>query len=144
MANIIRSAKSGSDWTSNDLAAYNIAVHRQPADTFFGYTPSTISDGIDPAFLTATLPPNENLSDQTYRLLQYLHLATHANSGQESAIHDFAKELLRSLGFEERGTLLRSRYSIPFMICGDDRRVAQTDLCLIQGTTTILLVIQED
>ncbi|KIJ58274.1 hypothetical protein HYDPIDRAFT_34345 [Hydnomerulius pinastri MD-312] len=59
MANIIRSAKSGSDWTSNDLAAYNIAVHRQPADTFFGYTPSTISDGIDPAFLTATLPPNE-------------------------------------------------------------------------------------
>ncbi|KIJ62409.1 hypothetical protein HYDPIDRAFT_73745, partial [Hydnomerulius pinastri MD-312] len=144
MANIIRFAKSGGDWTSNDLAAYNITVRRQPADTFFGYTPNTICDGIDPDFLHATVPPNENLSDHTYRLLQYLHLATHPNSGQESAIHDFAKELLRLLGFEERGTLLRSRYSIPFMICGDDRRVAMTDLFLVQGTTTILLVIQED
>ncbi|KAK0234770.1 hypothetical protein EDD85DRAFT_845331 [Armillaria nabsnona] len=26
------------------------------------------------------------------------------------------------------------------MICGDDRRSAQTDLCLVQGNTTILLV----
>ncbi|PBK85186.1 hypothetical protein ARMGADRAFT_565846 [Armillaria gallica] len=144
MANIIRSAKSGSDWTSNDLIAYNIAIRRQSSDTFFGYKPNTIPDAIDPAFLTATIPPQDNLSDGTYRLLQYLDLATHTNSGQESAIDDFAKELLRLLGFEERGTLLRSRYAIPFMICGDDRRSAQTDLCLVQGTTTILLVIQED
>ena len=144
MANIIRSAKSGSDWTSNDLIAYNIAIRRQSSETFFGYKPNTIPDAIDPAFLTATIPPQDNLSDGTYRLLQYLDLATHANPGQESAIDDFAKELLRLLGFEERGTLLRSRYAIPFMICGDDRRSAQTDLCLVQGTTTILLVIQED
>ncbi|KAK0457755.1 uncharacterized protein EV420DRAFT_476448 [Desarmillaria tabescens] len=142
MANIIRSAKSSNDWTSNDLVAYNIAVHRQSADAFFGYTPNTIPDGIDPAFLTATVPPHENLSDHTYRLLQYLHIATHASSNQESAINDFAKELLHLLGFEERGTVLRSRYSIPFMICGDNGHVAQTNLCLVQGNTTILLVIQ--
>ncbi len=116
MANIIRSAKSGSDWTSNDLIAYNITIRRQSSDSFFGYTPNIIPDAIDPAFLTATVPPDDNLSDGTYRLLQYLDLATHANSGQESAIDDFAKELLRLLGFEERGTLLRSRYAIPFMI----------------------------
>ncbi|PBK78988.1 hypothetical protein ARMGADRAFT_1093577, partial [Armillaria gallica] len=98
MANIIRSAKSGSDWTSNDLIAYNIAIRRQSSETFFGYKPNTIPDAIDPAFLTATIPPQDNLSDGTYRLLQYLDLATHANSGQESAIDDFAKELLRLLG----------------------------------------------
>lgn len=144
MSDIIRSAKSGNDWTSNDLIAYNIAIRRQSSETFFGYKPNTIPDTIDPAFLTATIPPQDNLSDGTYRLLQYLDVATRVNSGQESAIHDFAKELLRSLGFEERGTLLRSRYAIPFMICGDDRRSAQTDLCLVQGTRTILLVIRED
>ncbi|KAK0470706.1 hypothetical protein IW261DRAFT_1572894 [Armillaria novae-zelandiae] len=141
MANIIRSAKSGSDWSSNDLISYNITIRRLSSDSFFGYRPNTIPDAIDPAFLTATVPPDEHLSDGTYRLLQYLDLA---NSGQESTIDDFAKELLRLLGFEERGTLLRSRYSVPLNICGDDRRSAQTDLCLIQGTTTILLVIQED
>lgn len=142
MANVNRSAKSGNDWTSNELIAYNIAIRPQSSETFFGYKPNTIPDAVDPAFLTASVPPQDNLSDGTYRLLQYLDLATHVNSGQ--AIHDFAKELLRLLGFEERGTLLRSRYAIPFTICGDDRRSAQTDLCLVQGTTTILLVIQED
>ncbi|KAK0218859.1 hypothetical protein IW262DRAFT_1062823 [Armillaria fumosa] len=135
MANIIRSAKSGRDWSSSDLISYNITIRRLSSDDFFGYRPNTIPDAIDPALLTATIPPDEHLSDGTYRLLQYLDLAT---SGQESAIHDFTKELLRLLGFEERGTLLRSRYSI------GDRRSAQTGLCLIKGTSTILLVIQED
>ncbi|KAK0470241.1 uncharacterized protein EV420DRAFT_100107 [Desarmillaria tabescens] len=146
MANITRSSKPSNDWTSNDLAAYNITVLCQSTDAFFGYTPNTIPDGIDPDFLTATIvPPNcENLSDHTYRLLQYLDIATHAGSNQESAINDFAKELLSLLGFEERGTVLRLRYSIPFMICGDDGRVAQTNLCLVQGNTTILLVIQNE
>ncbi|KAK0231578.1 hypothetical protein IW262DRAFT_1345102 [Armillaria fumosa] len=145
MANLARSAKSANDWTSIDLSAYNITVHCQSAEAFFGYTPNTIPNTVDPAFLTATVPPNETLSDETYRLLQYLDLATHTHYGQESAIHDFSKELLHSLGFEERrGTLLRSRYSIPFMICGDISRAARTDLSLVQGTSTILLVIQED
>ena len=132
-------------WTSNDLDAYNIIVRRQSAEDFFGYQPNILPETIDPDFLTATVPPKENLSNANYRLLQYLDLATKANSGQESAIHDFARELLRLLDFEERGTLLRSRYAIPFMISGDTGCVAQTDLCFMQeGSSTILLIIQED
>lgn len=80
----------------------------------------------------------------TCRLFRYLDFSTHPSVGQESAINDFAKEILRLLGFEERGTLLRSRYLIPFMICGDDRRSAQADLCLVRGSSSILLVIQDD
>lgn len=144
MAGLTRSAKSGSDWTSNDLAAYNIIVHRQSAAEFFGCQPDTIPKTIDPDFLTATMPLNDNLSDTTYQLLQYIHLATNANFGQESAIYDVARELLRLLGFEERGTLLRSRFPIPFVISADGGRVAQADLCLMQGSSTILLVLQQD
>ncbi|KAK0191698.1 hypothetical protein F5146DRAFT_1112072 [Armillaria mellea] len=133
MANLVRSAKSPNDWTSNDLSAYNITVHRQSAETFFGHTPNM------------AIPNAVNLSDNTYRLLQYLDLATRTHCGQESAIHDFSKELLHFLGFEERrGALLRSRHSIPFMICGDVSRAAFPDLSLVQGTSTILLIIQED
>jgi NADH dehydrogenase (ubiquinone) flavoprotein 1 len=36
MANITRSAKSGNDWTENELAAYNICVVEQSLVNFFG------------------------------------------------------------------------------------------------------------
>ena len=145
MSTIIRSARSGSEWTVNELLAYNIAVHRQSSVEFFGFEPSSSLDYLDSHFVLDPLDaPSDDISDHSYRLLQYLDLATRANSGQESAIDDFAKEVLRVIGFEERGTLLRSRYAIPFTICGDSSRSAQSDVCLLHGNTTILLIIQED
>jgi hypothetical protein len=36
MATLIRTSKSGSDWTPNDLLAYNIRVEYQDSETFFG------------------------------------------------------------------------------------------------------------
>ena len=36
MANIVRSAKSGSDWTSNDLDAYHITIQQVDHLLFFG------------------------------------------------------------------------------------------------------------
>ena len=73
-----------------------------------------------------------------------MDLASTANAGQESAIDDFAREILRILGYEWRGLFLRSRYAIPLLICDDPNRSAQTDVTLIHGSSTILLVVQED
>ena len=113
MADLIRSAKSGSDWTSNELAAYNITVRRQSAPDFFGYQPNTIPEYLDPEFVHSPVPPNDNIADvATFRILQYIDLATRANATQESAIDDVARELLRLLNFEEKGTLLQSCYAI--------------------------------
>ena len=36
MANLIRSAKSGSDWTLNDLDSYHISLNQMDALPFFG------------------------------------------------------------------------------------------------------------
>jgi hypothetical protein len=134
MANLIRSAKSGSDWTTNDLLAYNIRVSSQSPDEFYGQPLPTVASlsSLDPNLLSGTLG-TQGLSDETYRLLQYLDLASRANSGQESAIDDFAREILRALGYEKRGLLLRSRYAIPLLISGDPNRSAQTDVCLSSG-----------
>ncbi|KAI9431215.1 hypothetical protein BJY52DRAFT_1276977, partial [Lactarius psammicola] len=73
----------------------------------------------------------QGLSDETYRdrLQQYLDLASKANAGQESAIHNFARETLRVSGYEQRG-LLRSGYAIPLLISGESNRSAQTGVCL--------------
>jgi len=85
-----------------------------------------------------------NVSDDTYRFLAYLDLAT--NSSQETAVDDFARELLHIVGFEERGRILRTRHIIPLSICGENNTVAQTDVCLVDQRSTILLllVLRED
>jgi hypothetical protein len=36
MAHLIRSAKSGSDWTLNDLDSYHISLNQMDALLFFG------------------------------------------------------------------------------------------------------------
>jgi hypothetical protein len=130
MSNLIRSPKSGSDWANNELLAYNIVVKDCTDDEFFG---------------VRDVPIFRFSEDrESRRVLDYLDLASKADQGQESAIDDFAKELLRILGYEREGTLLRNRFAIPLEISGDSRRKAQTDLCLVHKANLLLLLLQED
>ena len=73
-----------------------------------------------------------------------LAIHTFAYVDQKAAINDFAVELLRMLGFEQRGCILRSRYAIPLNICGESSQTAQTDICLLHHASTIFLLVQED
>ena len=150
MATLPRSAKSSGDWTTNDLLAYNITVSSQSPETFYSEPLPDIANlatfyDIDPNLLSGTLG-TQGLSNETYCLLEYLDLASRPNSDQESAVHDFAREILRALRYELRGSLLRSRHTIPLLISGDPNRSAPTSVCLIQGRSGIILipVIQED
>jgi hypothetical protein len=144
MANFIRSAKSGSDWSTNELLAYNISVQRQNPTDFFGRELGPI-DHLDPNLLSTADPTIcAHFSKETYRFLAYLDLASRANAGQEAAIHDLARSVLEVTGFDELGTILRTRYDIPFTICGDSHRAARTDVCLVHLNSMILLVVQED
>lgn len=143
MANLIRSAKSGSDWLSNELLAYNITVQIQDATEFFGHELGPI-DHLDPNLFSSVDPTiATNFSKETYRFLCYLDLASRPNAGQECAIDDLAKSVLKIAGFDELDTILRSRYAIPFICCGEDR-TAKSDICLVHLSSLILLVVQED
>ncbi|KIJ17179.1 hypothetical protein PAXINDRAFT_111985 [Paxillus involutus ATCC 200175] len=142
MSTLSRSAKSGSDWSSYDLEAYNIDIQNQSARTFFGHNLPTTLENIDPEFLTAGVTTGA-ADDNTNRLLSYLDLASGAHANQVSAIRDFATELLRMLGFEEPSFVLRSRHTIPLQICGDLRRHTQADVCLVnRREPTICLIVQ--
>jgi hypothetical protein len=95
---------------------------------------------IDPAILSS--PPSDTslaLSDIAAEYLGYLNLA--ARAIQECFINDFAAETLKLLGFNERRTVVSTRYIIPLTICGEANRVAQTDVCLIHNPTFVLLVL---
>ena len=144
MANIIRSARSGSDWSRNELLAYRITVASVQPQEFFGQEADPPLTGLDPALITSPLDLYDtNMSRDTSRFLEYLDLAT--NSGQETATDDFVREFLRIVGFdEELGLVLRTHHIVPLFNCGDDNAVAQPDVCMVDRRLTILLVVQED
>ena len=141
MANLTRSAKSGNDWGRNELLSYHITVTAISPQEFFQQGPDPSLTGLDPALIHFPLDAT-NVSDDTYRFLSYLDLAT--NAGQETAVNDFARELLRIVGFEERGCVLRTHHIMQLSICGDNNKSAQTGVSLLDRRSTILLVLQED
>jgi len=145
MAKLIRSAKSGNDWTRNELAAYNIAVEYQNAATFFGMHNLPQPATINPAVLTVT-DPDDAADGDVAALLDMMDLATSPAPNEESAVDDFAVLLLRALGYNTpRGRVLRTRKDIPLVICGENRN-AITDVCVIDvgQNEEILLLVQED
>ena len=141
MTELIRSAKSGSDWKGNEVAAYNITIEYQDAAAFFGVHNLPQPTTVNPAVLTAT-DPDEAADDGVYELLRTMDLAMSPAPAEESAVDDFAVLLLRALGYTTRGRVLRTRKDIPLVICGENRH-AKTDVCIIDENE-ILLLVQED
>lgn len=118
MAHLIRSAKSGSDWSKNELPSYNITVQCQDIINFFGHELGSINY-LDSNLLCSADPTIAiDLSKETYCFLTYLDLALCANSGQESAINDLVKSVLEVTGFDQISMILWMWYDIPLMIVG--------------------------
>lgn len=144
MANLIRSAKSGSDWTQGDLDAYNIHVTPQDTAAFFGI-PVLPEPKIPPEILN-TLEADDMLNDEHARLIDLLDVAMvpPVKPNEESAVDDFAVELFRLLGYVGRRRYARTRKDLPLPICGQTRH-AKTDVCIIDRLRNhILLLVQED
>lgn len=73
MADLIRTAKSGSDWTENDLEAYNIQLRFEDSATFFGDSILPLPE-IDEEILTM-LEADDMLHDNNAELINLLDLA---------------------------------------------------------------------
>jgi len=142
MANLMRTSKSGSDWTPNDLLAYNIRVEYQDSQTFFG-TPNLPQPHVDNEVLTAH-DAAATQRDDPYALLRTMDLAMAVSPGEESAVDDFAVQLFRILCYTGRavGRVARTRKDLPFWICGEQRHV-KADVCIMDAFD-ILLLVQED
>jgi len=119
MAELLRSAKSGSDWSFNELAAYNIEVDYQDAATFFGM--ATLPQPAVPPDILKSSTPDDACDDTSYRLLRAMDIAIMPGA-EESAVDDFAVLLLRVLGYEPRGRLVRTRKDLPLLICDENRQ----------------------
>ena len=56
-------------------------------------------------------------------------------------MHDFSRDLLRMLDFEERDFILRSRYNIPLHIRGEPMQRTQAGTCLVHYRIPLLLLV---
>jgi hypothetical protein len=144
MDSLIRSAKSGSDWTENDLRAYNIQIRCEGVATFFG-DPNLRLPEVNEEILT-TLEAEDMSSTPNTRLIRLLDRAMiPAPDREESAVRDFAVQLFDILGYKGGNIITRTRRSIPYLICGE-WRVTMADVCLIDclQDDDIILAVQED
>ncbi|KAJ7583345.1 hypothetical protein C8J56DRAFT_207455 [Mycena floridula] len=140
MASLIRNAKSGNEWTSNELDAYNIRIVEQSQNTFFE-DPLPAYQG--PAGFILHEDRVQGLDSPSLSLLKRLDLAKMVVEGEESAVDDFAAEVLRALGYEREQTVVRTRKNIRLQMCGELVFV-KTDVCLMDADSSLLLLVQED
>ncbi|KAF5353350.1 hypothetical protein D9756_007804 [Leucocoprinus leucothites] len=139
--NLIRSAKSGNDWTRNELAAYRIEIHREDPLIFFGVQ-ALPQPQVDPELLTS-LDATQAASDSNAELLHLLDMAMTPRSG-DSAVNDFVAGLFRALGYAKRNRVARTQRALSLFIYGEFGQ-AQTDVCIIdRDRNDILLLVQED
>jgi hypothetical protein len=141
MANLIRSAKPGSNWTLNDLDSYNIHLERQEAPKFFG-VPLLPDPAVDLELLQHLEADNMH-RDRNAELINLLDLAMLPTGSGETAVVDFAVELLKHTGYVRRNRVARTRRDLPLLICGK-RENAKADVCIVdRQQNDIILLVQE-
>lgn len=142
MANLLRSAKSASDWTIGDLDAYNISLSREQANVFFG-TQHLPQPQIDSEILNIQ-DASDMVIDANQELINLLDLAMVPADAEESAVDDFVVSLFRALRYTRGHRVARTRKDIPLLICGEWRH-AKTDVCLLDRLqNNIMWLVQEN
>ncbi|KAJ7082378.1 hypothetical protein B0H15DRAFT_852732 [Mycena belliarum] len=143
MSQIILSAKSGSDWTENELAALKITISAlEPADFFGGPLPLP---GVDPILLDNLERPAAQISKDNRLFFRYLEDASSrfpSGPPAESAVDDFAAFLLGMLDYDEPERVVHQRLEIGFVMCGQ-KVGANPDIVIMDAEDYILLVQQD-
>ena len=140
MANIIRSAKSGGDWTDNELRAFNISIINVDSATFFGQAvlpPTTVS----PVILNNIDMP----ADASKAEKKFFKLLEDTFFTEESHVDDFAACLLKLLDYDTGLRAIHSHKELGFNMCGE-RVSARPDVCVMDrtGRGACVLLVQED
>lgn len=140
MSHLIRSPKSASDWSNNELRAYHITVEEQDATSFFGI--GKLPDPNCPQDFLRNRVATENVDKITNGLLWDMEEIIIQSQLGEASVDQFACSLLLATGFTSRHVHPSLRRSLRLLI-GGERRSAQTDVCLVYDHSMLLLV-QED
>lgn len=112
MANLLRSAKSGSDWSDNELLAFNIQVVDASIAVFFN-APELPQPTVSSTILNNMDKPDGPLVKDDRLFFQYMGLVEKPRS-PESRVDDFAAFILRILNYDNEDRIICQRTKISF------------------------------
>ncbi|KAF8881159.1 hypothetical protein CPB84DRAFT_1735260 [Gymnopilus junonius] len=138
VANIILSAKSGRDWTVNELRAFNIQLKTIDAATFFGQALLPVPQ-VSHVVLSNEKRPTGVLN-KTDRLF-FRHMQD-ARNGEESLVNDFAAFILCMFGYDDPDGVIHQRKELSFIMRGSLVE-AKPNVC-VMSESGYLLLVQED
>jgi len=138
MSKIILSAKSGGDWTDNELTAFNIQVDTVNSATFFN-TVQLPAPNVSPVILTNEARP-QGILPKGDRL--YIHYLRDGGKGEEASVDDFAAFILGMFNYDEPDRIIHNRKELSFVMCGAVVD-ARPDVC-VMSESEYLLLVQED
>ncbi|KZP08550.1 hypothetical protein FIBSPDRAFT_802949 [Athelia psychrophila] len=140
MAQLIRSAKSGSDWSDNELFAFNILIQDVDAATFFG-TPQLPATTVSPIILNnVARPPAPAVVTKDERI--FFEFLDRANVLEKAAVDDLAGHILRMLDFDGNERSITTKRELSFTMCGT--RVRATADIAITESSKYSLMVRED
>jgi hypothetical protein len=146
MANLIRSAKSGNSWGTNELIAFNIDVNIVNTQTFFG-SPNLPQLTVSPVILYNLDEPAVPLHKIELDFFTYLEDAMNMAPEEESLVDDFAAFILRMMNYDEGRRVVHLRKELGFEMCGEQVD-AITDVCITERSPTThvrySLLVQEN
>lgn len=140
MAQVVLSAKSGNDWTDNELIGLNVSYQNVDVPTFFGTSQLPVTS-VSPVILNndvEPLPPTV-LSKDERLFFRYLHRAVVEN---EASVDDWAGHVLRILDYDGGDREIATKRELSFTMCGE-WKWAKPDFVVLSGGQRTLLV-QED
>jgi hypothetical protein len=144
MANLLRSAKSGSEWSDNELLAFDIQVVNAGITEFF----NTPGPELPPSTVSATILNNRNEPDEPLvkddRLFfQYMGRVEKLDPpASESRVGDFASRILRILDYDNEYRVICQTEELSFPMAGQHVDV-NIDVFLTD-MLELLLLVQED
>lgn len=147
MADSLRIPKPIQEWTAEDLEAYNIRVEYQDASRFFELSPGEELPEPqlrEPEILTVRDAWHAT-NDDSYNFFRLLRNANTYTVDEETAVVDFTFDLFRMIGYTSRfyKRIVRTRKRVQLLVAGE-LRDSTIDLCLVDETNNMLLVVAED
>lgn len=144
MSKFIVSARSASDWTFIELAAFNITVQNVPFKEFFGnHLDVDPYSSISPVILNNIEAPNGNHPKSIRLFFQYLQDAMRPVLPEYSFTSGFAAFLLSMLDLDEPDRVVHRRQTLTYVMCEANVQ-AQTDVCIKNLRDGYILLLQED
>ncbi|KAG8221628.1 hypothetical protein J3R82DRAFT_1906 [Butyriboletus roseoflavus] len=136
MANLIRSAKSGSDWTQHELRAYNIQMVEQSLVEFFNQNqlPRPFVRPRGECSLPTTVPTSYCTTLISHKI---------PRSARKPLLTTSWPDCWRRWGTRQAAAVIVTHQALSFIICGTQCS-AQTDVCICDANDYLLLVQVED